>query len=134
MNNEDKVTLTFTVDEIREMLLPLYEFSIFDMIRNDQAIDNPKWLQGQMRLYGKLLQAVEGGGLFYPDDAVQGWIPVSERLPEKEEFVLATVWGCVVIAWRNRYGKWESAEDIYVKGDVAAWMPLPDPYKGGEDE
>ena len=61
MNNEDKVTLTFTVGEIKEMLLPLYEFSIFDMIRNDTEIDNPKWLQGQMRIYGRLLNAVEGG-------------------------------------------------------------------------
>lgn len=59
MTNEDKVTLTFTVGEIKEMLLPLYEFSIFDMIRNDEEIDNPKWLQGQMRIYGRLLQAVE---------------------------------------------------------------------------
>ena len=61
MNNEDKVTLTFTVGEIKEMLLPLYEFSIFDMIRNDTDIDNTKWLQGQMRIYGRLLNAVEGG-------------------------------------------------------------------------
>ena len=61
MNNEDKVTLTFTVGEIRNMLLPLYEFSIFDMIRNDEEVDNPKWLRGQMRIYGRLLNAVEGG-------------------------------------------------------------------------
>lgn len=61
MNNEDKVTLTFTVGEIKEMLLPLYEFSIFNMIRSDEDIDNPKWLQGQMRIYGRLLNAVEGG-------------------------------------------------------------------------
>lgn len=61
MTNEDKVTLTFTVGEIKEMLLPLYEFSIFDMIRNDPEIDNPKWLQGQMRIYGRLLNSVEGG-------------------------------------------------------------------------
>ena len=59
MNNDDKVTLTFKVGEIKEMLLPLYEFSIFDMIRNDEEIDNPKWLQGQMRIYGRLLNAVE---------------------------------------------------------------------------
>ena len=59
MNNDEKVTLTFTLEEIKEMLLPLYEFSIFDMIRNDDEIDNPKWLQGQMRIYGRLLQAVE---------------------------------------------------------------------------
>ena len=61
MTNEDKVTLTFTVGEIKEMLLPLYEFSIFDMIRNDEEIDNPKWLQGQMRIYSRLLNSVEGG-------------------------------------------------------------------------
>lgn len=61
MTNDDKVTMTFTVGEIKEMLLPLYEFSIFDMIRNDEEIDNPKWLQGQMRIYGRLLNAVEGG-------------------------------------------------------------------------
>jgi hypothetical protein len=61
MTNDDKVTITLTVGEIKEMLLPLYEFSIFDMIRNDDEIDNPKWLQGQMRIYSRLLKAVEGG-------------------------------------------------------------------------
>lgn len=57
------------------------------------------------------------------------WIPCSERLPEKDDLVLATVWDAVVIAWRNLYGKWESAEDMYEKGDVTAWMPLPKPYR-----
>ena len=62
------------------------------------------------------------------------WIPCSERLPEKDELVLVTVWNDVTIAWRNIYGGWESAEDMYEKGDVTAWMPLPTPYKGGDDE
>lgn len=66
--------------------------------------------------------------------AEREWIPCSERLPEKEELVLVTVWNDVVIAWRNRYGGWESAEDMYEKGDVIAWMPLPSPYKGGDTE
>ena len=61
IDNNKKVSIEFTVGEIREMLLPLYEFSIFDMIRNDQEIDNPKWLQGQMQIYGRLLNAVEDG-------------------------------------------------------------------------
>ena len=61
IDNNKKVSVEFTAGEIREMLLPLYEFSIFDMIRNDEEIDNPKWLQGQMRIYGRLLNAVEGG-------------------------------------------------------------------------
>lgn len=62
------------------------------------------------------------------------WIPVSERLPDKE-------WGYIVTC--NNYesdfciyvpgkgfgmysdGKWHSADD-----EVTAWMPLPEPYKG----
>ena len=63
------------------------------------------------------------------------WIPCSERLPEKDELVLVTVWNDVTIAWRNIYGGWESAEDMYEKGDVTAWMPLPKPYReDGEEE
>ena len=67
-------------------------------------------------------------------EAVQGWIPCSERLPEKDELVLVTVWYDVTIACRNIYGGWESAEDMYEKGDVTAWMTLPDPYEGGDSE
>ena len=63
------------------------------------------------------------------------WIPCSERLPEKHDLVLVTVWNDVSIAWRNIYGGWESAEDTYEKGDVTAWMPLPKPYReDGEKE
>ena len=62
-------------------------------------------------------------------EALQGWIPCSERLPEKGELVLVTVWNDVTIAWRNIYGGWDSAEDMYEKGDVIAWMPLPNPYR-----
>lgn len=58
MTNDEKVTLELTVGEIKEMILPLYEFSIFDMIRNDPDIDNPRWLRGQMKIYSRLLQAI----------------------------------------------------------------------------
>ena len=61
-DGEPKVSVEFTVEEIKEMLLPLYEFSIFDMIRNDTDIDNPKWLRGQMKIYARLLNAIGEGG------------------------------------------------------------------------
>lgn len=62
MSNNDKITLTFTAIEVKNMLLPLYEFSLFDMIRNDPDIDNPDWLRGQMAIYTKLLNAIGEGG------------------------------------------------------------------------
>ncbi|MDY2725812.1 MAG: DUF551 domain-containing protein [Anaerostipes faecalis] len=77
------------------------------------------------------------------------WIPVSERLPNKEEFINAYLRKkcvaefIVMIKWGIRPttlyftvdGKWVDEEwNAY---DVIAWQPLPEPYKGGyktEDE
>lgn len=64
-----------------------------------------------------------------------GWIPCSERLPKKNLEVLATVLGDVEIAWIGEDGRWETNDYIFDdKEDITAWMPLPEPYKGGEDE
>lgn len=62
MNDNDKITLTFTAGKVKHMLLPLYEFYLFDMIRSDPEIDNPKWLRGQMAIYSRLLNAVGEDG------------------------------------------------------------------------
>ena len=72
------------------------------------------------------------------------WIPVEERLPEGDEFVLATVSGiynnitfssaiqlagyCEDDGWFiEGYPDWDAPE-------VIAWKPLPKPYKGGQNE
>jgi hypothetical protein len=67
-------------------------------------------------------------------DRPQEWIPCSERLPSEfsdEERVLATteVDGLGVILM--------PAYDVkswYLKGYITAWMPLPKPWKGADDE
>lgn len=81
-------------------------------------------------------------------DAVQGWIPCSERLPKAEDMyqppeqrylcqleaygerkfcVLSRLKGAVSPFW-DWYGV--AIHD----SEVTAWMPLPTPYKGGDDE
>lgn len=68
-------------------------------------------------------------------EAVQGWIPCSERLPDVDVEVLATVdWPDVRIMWLKKDGTWETDEYILASDEILAWMPLPTPYKGGEDE
>ena len=80
------------------------------------------------------------------------WIPCSERLPSENGRYLVTYplfvggnkW--VNVLW---YGKpsmpnikvkgkcWYRSDDEYgdvVYDDILAWMPLPKPYKGGDDE
>ena len=68
----------------------------------------------------------------------QRWIPVSERLPEKEgQYLLScdTDYGVEV----GRFYIDEDGEryfgcDWNDPDDIIAWMPLPTPYKGGEEE
>lgn len=64
----------------------------------------------------------------------QRWIPVSERLPSKDGFYIATCDGEIcgeeqpftgLAEFENR--KWVDDEDDYQC--VLAWMPLPQPYK-----
>lgn len=64
------------------------------------------------------------------------WIPVTEKLPEKNGFYLVTVksrWlneGTieVAIAHRSKKNTWD------MPGKIFAWMPLPEPYKEEQDE
>lgn len=64
------------------------------------------------------------------------WIPVSERLPERNEYVLA----CLTEGWNSRIKiaslasgiGWYTLEGLGAKLPsecVLAWMPLPEPYE-----
>ena len=66
-------------------------------------------------------------------ESAQQWIPRSERLPEKNMWVMVTCFGLVTTAylgtkddgtdvWRNWCGQKQSG--------ITAWMPLPAPWKG----
>jgi len=67
------------------------------------------------------------------------WIPISERLPEVDQNVLATTrWGALTIAERLNIGPdcWficEGEANARTK-DIVAWQPLPEPYKAESEE
>ncbi len=64
-----------------------------------------------------------------------GWIPVSERLPEKSGWYLVTIRGYETVTDVSLYSADGSAwGDVSTKQKVTAWMPLPEPYKGGDAE
>ena len=54
------------------------------------------------------------------------WIPVSERLPDDADTVLATTKDGLVYHVIKHPSCFAIANDIIV--DVLAWMPLPKPY------
>ena len=77
-------------------------------------------------------------------EAVQWWIPCSERLPSEDgRYLVCMVWkydNMEVLRWADGWnchrgydGKIRRESEID-GADITAWMPLPEPYKGGEDE
>ena len=65
------------------------------------------------------------------------WIATSERLPEKDTYVLATTrWEEITIAEMYSENDWfihEGATNVETD-EIIAWMPMPEPYKESEDK
>ena len=64
------------------------------------------------------------------------WIPVSERLPEENEFVIVTIETATISKGKKRSVTkcMYSENSIFWKEYVVAWMPLPEPYKAESEE
>ena len=93
------------------------------LTHNWTRVDNPNYSESE--LDEAFFMAIEA--------LSDGWIPCWERLPKEGEPVLITDCGYVDgLAWVAKDGAWES--DHAYTGSVTAWMPLPKPYKGGDDE
>lgn len=74
-----------------------------------------------------------------------GWIPCSERLPEdvKKEYWVCTDtghqctcrWTNINHFWTDLTTDWHwNIFDVPMHSRVIAWMPLPEPYRGGVQE
>ena len=68
------------------------------------------------------------------------WIPITEQMPEENDFVLVTVSGedvrgcewkdsMALAVWTNQ---WNLVDANLVSYTISAWRPLPDPYQENE--
>ena len=74
---------------------------------------------------------------------IMDWIPISERLPDPDEYILLSFENYTMAAI-VRYERNEDGGGNFYEGDeertllsfglyVNAWMPLPEPYKGADE-
>ena len=62
-------------------------------------------------------------------EAVQEWIPVSERLPKERKSVLITDGDFSAEGEYAGSGRWMQYRWSGQRDDIIAWMPLPEPYR-----
>lgn len=118
-----------------------------NLISRQDAI---RWVKTECNPYGKPTLDFESGkkviehlGQMPSAEPKTGWIPVSERLPDIGDTFLVTVmvgtkvetdvadsFGSYIDGFWNTFNDWIEDEECH----VIAWMPLPEPYKGGDSD
>ena len=132
------------IKKILEQALIYGDFSLYDelekqirQIKNygrDIFTEQSDWQES-------LYMAIEAISKALEQKPKTGWIPVSERLPEENETVMAsTKFGVYPeVRYSKEYGwEWayEAGADYWkeLKSTVTAWTPLPSPYDPQESE
>ena len=118
---------------------------------NTKDYTDPHWEAQERREHREYVEALRMAIDALQTEAVQGWIPCSERLPEIACRCLVTLSNNIVavgtlhsegeyeddfgyiVNWGKRWHLEPASMMIaYHEDSVIAWMPLPTPYKGGD--
>ena len=95
------------------------------------AVANGEVIARKLKKLG-LLEVKDGYYTRPSADAVQGWTPCSERLPEEyDEYLCQYDDGDMIVGWLENE---EWCKKSVAKENIVAWMELPEPYRGDEDE
>ena len=93
-------------------------------------------------MYKKVMETIKNN-IVPSVTPTQGWIPVSERLPEAGEYVgdvdkyylVQNEYGDMLVARYTHSEYWEQIFQFKPIGDeIVAWMPLPEPYKAERED
>ena len=136
MNKQEVEKAIETLKKYHDLLLEVYaDYSVYSKAENysDKSLE--------LASRANTVKNAVGTAITHMSQQLNnGWIPVSERLPNIGETVLLTVavnrgisheYGSVDIAWicdkENKcfYG----TDGKYSHDEAIAWQPLPEPYK-----
>ena len=98
-----------------------------------ERIKNYKGFNGREAIFMALKDACLMAVAALREQEERRWIPVTERLPEPGERVLATDGGFVGEFYVNSRGQWQrynvNDHSLLMALDILWWMPLPEPPK-----
>ena len=136
-NEEEAISVWNTRKPVEKVVEQLEEMRIQaekDMQLSD-TVDEANVYGGKMLAYEVTIAIVQNGGntdVSETNVGNNGWVPVSERLPE-ESFESVIGWDeyrkrCVFVQYRN--GRWILGLNETINVNITAWQPLPKPYTG----
>lgn len=126
----DLISREAAIDALRKALYA-YEDKTEKQFQGSDELDVSDWIVH--RIFVQNMNVIDRETILaLPSAQPERWIPVTESLPEDNEYVLVTTAeGGVTDA------KYWHRERIWVKGlaivNVTAWMSLPNPWRGEEE-
>ena len=112
-----------------------------DMIKREDAITAINELSKEPSFYHAdndywICGVIEARDAVENVSSADRWIPCSERLPNENEWVLCSCNnGFAILILKLKGNVWHKTEFVeYLSKFVNAWMPLPKPWKGADDE
>ena len=135
--SEDLIKRSDAIDAI-ECVTWYHQNRNKDMVSGANSDEHQAWYKSQ-----DIYEALEN---IQSADRPQDWIPCSERLPEETGRYLCTVgapyrnpremyYAPQEWADKSDHATWRSIDGSYVfDWFVEAWQPLPEPWKGADDE
>lgn len=120
------------IPKIHELFDIAYEYNKEDFTRTELSQKCTTYLLDMWQTLGAIVDN------YSPAENKGEWIPVSERLPEKNVWVLVTVeksGKCFqeIMRRSNYFEAWIDDIDYYTD-EIIAWQPLPEPYEEGGKE
>jgi len=112
--------------------------SIYDTIEEldgARTIAENTWADGLYDAYKIIEEEVDAADV----EPKQRWIPVTERLPKKNDEVIVICYDdhpecCTIGCSLTGEMQWWGEEQWYQTKHIKYWMPLPDPPKGEDDD
>ena len=126
----DLIDRQAAIDELWKALFE-YEDKTEKQFQESEDLDLRAWMVH--RIFVQNMSDIDRQTILNMPPSEPRWIPVTEQLPEEGIDVLC----CfrrgedykIFVSNRRDYNYWSG---IGRTGDNVAWMPLPEPWKGGE--